>query len=120
MRVEPCACSPATGGVQSCPIQLGRVELGFQPDPSPCQVQKTQATMRVFVVAGGHAAPPLEPAEALFHSVARVVGRGIRAPVPGRNDGLNALLLQPRAEGVAVLGPVSDQAGPRRVRPGFH
>ena len=81
--------------------------------------------MSVFVVAGGHAPPPLEPAEAPFHGLARlvsfrVVGLGIRAPLPGRNDGLDALLLQPRAEGITVIGPVGDQAGQRRVRLGFH
>ena len=63
----------------------GRVEVEFQPDPGPGQVQKTQETMGVFVVAGGHAPPLLEPAEALFHGIARlvsfrVVGLGIRAP----------------------------------------
>ena len=41
-------------------------------------------------------------------------------PAPGRNDGLDAPLRQPCAEGVAVIGPVRDQAGQGRVRPGFH
>ena len=40
--------------------------------------------------------------------------------VPGRKDGLEALLRQLGAEGVTVLGPVGDQAGPRRVRPRCH
>ena len=81
--------------------------------------------MGVFVIAGGHAAPLFEPADAPFDGVARlvpfrVVGLGVRAPLPGRNDGLGAPLRQPRAEAVAVIGPVGHQAGPRRVRPGFH
>ena len=37
--------------------------LGFQPEPSRRPVPKTQAPLRVFVVAGGHAAPWFEPAE---------------------------------------------------------
>ena len=62
--------------------------------------------MGVFVVAGGHASPPLEPAEAAFHRVARRVrlrgvGLGVRAPLPGRNDGLGAPLCQPRVEGAS-------------------
>ena len=74
--------------------------------------------------SGWPRAAPLEPAEAPFHGVARqvpfrVAGLGVRAPLPGRNDGLDALLLPPRAEGGAVLGPVGAQAGPRRVRLGF-
>ncbi len=74
--------------------------------------------------ACGHAPPPLEPAEAPFNGIARlvpfgVVGPGVRAPLPGGNDGLDALLLQPGAEGVAVIGPVGDQAGQGRARPGF-
>ena len=64
--------------------------------------------MGVFVIAGGHAPPPLEPAEAPFHGIARlipfrVVGPGVRAPLPGRNDGFDALLFPPRAEGIAVI-----------------
>ena len=70
--------------------------------------------MCVFVVVGGHAPPVLEPAEAPFHSVARLVsfrgvGLGVQTPVPGRKDGLDALLFQPSAESVAVVGPVGDQ-----------
>ena len=38
----------------------------------------------------------------------------------GREYGLDALLRQPRAEGVAVLDPVGNQAGQRRIRPGSH
>ena len=69
--------------------------------------------------------PAFEPTEAPFHGVARrvpflVVGLGVRAPVSGRNDGFDAPLRPPRAEGVAVIGPVGDQAGQGRVRPGFH
>ena len=80
--------------------------------------------MRVLIIAGSHAPPPFETAEAPFHGVARrvpfrVAGLGF-VPLPGRNDRLNALLLSPGAEGVAVIGPVGDQAGPRRVRPGFY
>ena len=113
------SCSPACRS-----HRLGRVEVGFQTDPGSCQVQQTQEMMGVFVVAGGHATPPLEPAKAPFHGIARlvsfrVVGLGVRVPLPGLNDGLDALWLPPRAEGVAVIGPVGDQAGPRRVRPGF-
>ena len=67
----------------------------------------------------------LSQAEAPFHGLERlvsfrVVGLGVHAPLPGRNNGLDALLLPPGAEGVAVIGPVGDQAGQRRVRPGFH
>ena len=47
-------------------------------------------------------------------------GLGVHAPLPGRNNGLDALLLPLGAEGVAVIGPVGDQAGQRRVRLGFH
>ena len=67
----------------------------------------------------------LSQAEVPFHGLARlvsfrVVGLGVHAPLPGRNNGLDALLLPLGAEGVAVIGPVGDQAGQRRVRPGFH
>ena len=53
-------CQAATGHVYWLRVatSLGRVEVGFQPDPGLCQVQKTQETMGVFVVAGGHAPPP--------------------------------------------------------------
>ena len=90
---------------------LSRVEVGFQPDPGPGQVQKTQETMGVFVIAGGHTAPLFEPAEAPFDGVTRlvpfrVVRLGVRAPLPGRNDGLGAPLRPPRAEVVAILGRV--------------
>ena len=77
--------------------------------------------MRVFVIAGGYAAPVFEPADAPFHGVARlvpfrvVVGLRIRAPLSGRNNGLGAPLHSPRAEGIAVIGPVGDQAGQRRA-----
>ena len=79
--------------------------------------------MRVLIIAGGHA-PPFEPAEAPFHGVARrvpfrVAGLGF-VPLPGQNNRLDALLLSPGAEGVAVIGPVGDQAESRRVRLGFH
>ena len=101
------------------PFRLGRVEVGWPPDPSSCQVQKTQAPSRVWVIAGGHAAPALEPDKAPCHGVARrvpfrIVGPGVRAPLPGRNDGLDAL---PRAAGVAVIGRVGDQAGPVPASP---
>ena len=49
-----------------------------------------------------------------------VVGLGVRAPLPGRNDGRGASLRPPRAEGVAVIGSVGYQAGPRHARPSFH
>ena len=52
---------------------LGSVDLFLHPDPGPGQVQKTQETMCIFVVAGSHAAPVLEPADAPFHGVARLV-----------------------------------------------
>ena len=104
---------------------LGRVDVGFQPDPGPGQVQKTPAKMGVFVIAGGRAPPPLEPAESPFDGIARlvpfgVVRPGVRAPLPGQNDGLNVPRLPSRAEGVAVIGPVGDQAGQGRPRPSFH
>ena len=50
----------------------------------------------------------------------RVVGMGVRAPAPGRNDGLNVPLRPLGAEAVAVIGPVRDQAGQGRVDPVFH
>ena len=79
--------------------------------------------MRVWGIAGRHAPPPLEPAEAPFPGVARripfrVVGPRVRAPDPGRNGGLGVLPRPSRAEGVAIIGPIRDQAGPRRIR--FH
>ena len=51
--------------------------------------------MGVWGVASGHAPPPLEPAEAPCHGLARRVpfrgaGLGVRAPLPGRNEGLKA------------------------------
>ena len=59
-----------------------------------------------MVIAGGHAAPWFEPAEAPFDGVARrvpfrVAGPGVRAPLPGRKDGLGAPWRPPRAEAVA-------------------
>ena len=80
--------------------------------------------MRVLSGAGGHAPPPLEPAAAACRGVARLipfrgVRLGVRAPAPGRHDDLEAPLREPGAEGVAAIGPVDAQAGPRRVRPGF-
>ena len=71
--------------------------------------------------SGRSRAAPLEPAEAPCHGLARRVpfrgaGLGVRAPLPGRNDGLEAPRRPPGAEGVAVLGPVGGQARPRRVR----
>ena len=47
-------------------------------------------------------------------------GWGVRAPGPGRNDGLDVLLRPLGAEDVAVIGPVRDQAGQGRVSPSFH
>ena len=87
---------------------LGSVDVGFQPDPGPGQIQKAQVMMCVLVVAGGHAPPVLEPADTPFHGVARpvpfrVVGPGVHAPLPGGHDGLNAPPRPPRAQGVAVL-----------------
>ena len=81
--------------------------------------------MRVFVVAGGHAVPWFEPADAPFYGLARlvpfrVVGLGVQAPAPGRNDGFNVPLRPPVAEAVAVIGPVRDQAEQGRVGLGFH
>ena len=63
--------------------------------------------------------------EPALHGVARlvpfrVVGLGVRAPVLGRNDYLDALPRELGAEGVAAIGPVGNQAGQRRVRPRFH
>ena len=77
--------------------------------------------MGVWGVAVGHAPPPLSPPRprstalrAGYRSGAR--GWGFVHPLPGRNDGLKAPRRPPGAEGVAVLGPVGDQARPRRVR----
>ena len=80
--------------------------------------------MGVWGVAGGHAPPVLEPAEAPFHGLARrvpfrVVGLGVQAPAPGRKDGLDVPLRPPGAEGVAVIGPVRNQAGQGRADPGL-
>ena len=99
---------------------LGRVGLGFQPEPSRHQVQKTQEPLRVFVVASGHAAPLFESADAPFHGLTRlvpfrVVGLGVQASAPGRKDGLDVPWRQPGAEAVVVIGPVRDQAGQGRV-----
>ena len=76
--------------------------------------------MCVLIVAGGHAPPVREPAEAPFHRLARrvpfrVVGLGVRAPLPGGSDGLEVPLREPGAEGVAILGPIRDQAGQGRA-----
>ena len=79
--------------------------------------------MCAFVVASGHAPPVLEPGDAPFHHVARLVlfrvmGLGVQTPVPGRNDGLNAPLRQPSTEGITIIGPIRDQTGgPRRFKP---
>ena len=64
---------------------LGRVGLGLQPDPSCRQVQKTQESLRVFVVAGGRTVPWFEPADAPFHGIVclvpfRVIGIQVPAP----------------------------------------
>ena len=74
----------------------------------------------MFVVASSHAAPWFESAEAPFHGLARlvpfrVVGLGVQASAPGRNDGLDAPWRPPGAEAVVVLGPIRDQAGQGRV-----
>ena len=80
--------------------------------------------MRVFVIAVATRRQRLSQPNP-FHGVARlvpfrVVELGVRAPGPGpgRNDDLEALPRPPRVAGVAVLGPICDQAGQRRVRPG--
>ena len=104
---------------------LGRVGLGFQPEPSRRQVPKTQAPLRVLVVAGGHAAPWFEAAEAPCHGLARrvpfrVVGLGVQAPAPGGKDGLHIPWRPLGTEAVAVISPVRDQAGQGRVGPGFY
>ena len=56
----------------------------------------------------------------MFHGLRAdtILGRGLgmRAPGPGRNDGLNTPPRQLGAEGVAVIGFVRDQAGQQRVR----
>ena len=80
--------------------------------------------MYVFIVASGHAPPPFEPADAPFHGVARLVPfrfvrLGVQASVPGRKDGFDAPLREPGAEGVAVIGPVRDQAGQGRAGSGL-
>ena len=71
-RASPGHARALGGGVGRVPWaqrlreQLGRVGLGFQPEPSRRQIPKTQAPLRVWVVAGGHAAPWLKPPEAPF------------------------------------------------------
>ena len=88
----------------NCPHNLGRVGLGFQPEPSRCPVPKTQEPLRVFVVADG-----------LARQVSfRVVGLGVGASAPGRKDGHEVPWRPPGAEAVAVIGPVRDQAGGTR------
>ena len=79
--------------------------------------------MGVWGIADGHTPPAFKPVEVPFHDIARwvpfqVVGLGGCAP--GRNDGPDALPRPSGAQGVNVIGPVRDQARPRRVRPGFH
>lgn len=67
--------------------------------------------MRIFVIAGSHASPAFKPANA------PVMGIEVHAPAPDGNDGLDALLRQPDAQGVDVTGLVCDQTGQRRVCP---
>lgn len=79
--------------------------------------------MRIFVIAGSHALPAFEPTDTPFRGVARLVSfrvmeLGVRAPGPDRNDSLDALPCPPRAAGVAIPGPVRDQAEQRRGRSG--
>ena len=66
----------------------------------------------------------LEPAEAACHGARpvphRILGLGMRAPGPGRNDGLEAPTRELGAEGVAVIGLIRDQAGWGRAGLGFH
>lgn len=85
---------------------------------------KTQAATGVWIVAGGHAPLPLEPAEAAFNRVARRVrlrgaGWGNSGAGIARADGLDAPWYQLGAEGIAVPGVVGDQTGPGRYRPSF-
>ena len=61
----------------------------------------------------------LDPAEAPCPGVARWVPfRGVRAPGPGRDDGLDVLRRPPGAGGVAVPSPICNQVGQGRVGPG--
>ena len=71
----------------------------------------------------GPRGPRLNPAEAPCPGVARRVpfraaGLGVRAPGPGRDDGLDALRRPPGAGGVAVPSPICNQVGQGRVGPG--
>ena len=77
--------------------------------------------MGVWGVASGHAPPPLSPPRPRATALRAGYRSGARGwrfvhPLPGRNDGLKAPRRPLDAEGVAVLGPVGDQARPRRVR----
>ena len=90
----------------------GCVGVGLQPAPSRRQVRKTRAPRRVWAVAGSHAAPVFELAEAPCPGVARrgtfrVAGLGVRAPASGRKDSLDVPLRPPGAEGVAIMGPTA-------------
>ena len=53
------------------------------------------------------------PRSTMLRAGYRVAGLGVRAPDLGRNDGLDILLRQPCAQGVAVIrpGPRSDRIG---------
>ena len=82
--------------------------------------------MGIFVIAGGHAAPLFEPADAPFDGVARlvpfrVVGLGgfVRPFRAGMTASVPRCASHMRKPSLSI-GPVGHQAGPRRVRPGFH
>ena len=84
--------------------------------------------MRVWVIARGHAPPAFESANAPFTALRAGYRSGawgwefvcrVRAGMPAF-IGLHALPRQLGAQGVDVIGPVRDQARPRRVRPGSH
>ena len=77
--------------------------------------------MRVWVIAGGRVPPAWEPAGDPVPGAARrvpfrVAGLGVRAPASGRKDGLDVPRPPPGAAGVAVMGPVRNQAGQGRAR----
>ena len=80
----------------------GRVGVALQPDPSRRPVRKTQASRRVRSIAGGHAAPELEPTEA--------------APRRGAPCTVSRCARPARKASPSRARPRSDRTGARRSR----